>query len=354
MAGDATARRSSRSRRWPGRLRRPLGRDRRVVRGLDRRPGRLRPRPAEPVPRRSGHGRARSVPTARPTDVPALPASRSATAGWPGRRRPARAARAAGSRSWPGPATASAASRAPRRGRRRRPLTAIAVPSVRGPRPVRDRSPPASYRSPPIVRPRWIGRRVGAHRRPRPGRAAGSRRLPRPERAWSPSRPARSSRSPSPRSDARSTDPDRRPGRRLPVGGLRPTRTPRSSSRRTCRRRRPDRPRARSTSPNRGHGVGAQAAKVHATGEATFYDAGYDGDAPAARARSSIICGDGGCIERVVNDYGPQKPSRIVDLYRAGLLRDLRLPVVDRRRRRHGLRLLTLGRRPPARGILAR
>jgi 3D (Asp-Asp-Asp) domain-containing protein len=29
-----------------------------------------------------------------------------------------------------------------------------------------------------------------------------------------------------------------------------------------------------------------------------------------------VICGDGGCIERVVNDYGPQKKTRIVDLYR--------------------------------------
>jgi 3D (Asp-Asp-Asp) domain-containing protein len=28
-----------------------------------------------------------------------------------------------------------------------------------------------------------------------------------------------------------------------------------------------------------------------------------------------IICGAGGCVERVVNDYGPTKPSRIVDLY---------------------------------------
>ena len=28
------------------------------------------------------------------------------------------------------------------------------------------------------------------------------------------------------------------------------------------------------------------------------------------------ICGDGGCIVRVVNDYGPQKKSRVVDLYR--------------------------------------
>ena len=29
-----------------------------------------------------------------------------------------------------------------------------------------------------------------------------------------------------------------------------------------------------------------------------------------------VICGDGGCVERVVNDYGPQKEIRIVDLYR--------------------------------------
>ena len=28
------------------------------------------------------------------------------------------------------------------------------------------------------------------------------------------------------------------------------------------------------------------------------------------------ICGDGGCIQRTVTDYGPQKPSRIIDMYR--------------------------------------
>ena len=28
------------------------------------------------------------------------------------------------------------------------------------------------------------------------------------------------------------------------------------------------------------------------------------------------ICGPGGCIQRTVTDYGPQKPSRIIDLYR--------------------------------------
>ena len=28
------------------------------------------------------------------------------------------------------------------------------------------------------------------------------------------------------------------------------------------------------------------------------------------------ICGKGGCIQRTVTDYGPQKPSRVVDMYR--------------------------------------
>jgi hypothetical protein len=57
-------------------------------------------------------------------------------------------------------------------------------------------------------------------------------------------------------------------------------------------------------------------AKYTLTGQATFYDAGTT----AMRlppGTTVIICGDGGCVERVVNDYGPQKPERIVDLYRA-------------------------------------
>lgn len=56
-------------------------------------------------------------------------------------------------------------------------------------------------------------------------------------------------------------------------------------------------------------------AKYTLTGEATFYDAGYTA-MRLPRGTVVIICGDGGCIERVINDYGPQKPSRIVDLYR--------------------------------------
>lgn len=52
------------------------------------------------------------------------------------------------------------------------------------------------------------------------------------------------------------------------------------------------------------------------TGIATFYDNGTTA-MRLARGTVVIICGGGGCVERVVNDYGPIMPSRIVDLYRA-------------------------------------
>ena len=52
------------------------------------------------------------------------------------------------------------------------------------------------------------------------------------------------------------------------------------------------------------------------TGIATFYDHGTTA-MRLPRGTVVIICGNGGCVERVVNDYGPIKPSRIVDLYRA-------------------------------------
>jgi hypothetical protein len=51
------------------------------------------------------------------------------------------------------------------------------------------------------------------------------------------------------------------------------------------------------------------------TGYATFYDNGTTA-MRLPRGTIVIICGGGGCVERVVNDYGPQKPSRVVDLYR--------------------------------------
>lgn len=51
------------------------------------------------------------------------------------------------------------------------------------------------------------------------------------------------------------------------------------------------------------------------TGIATFYDNGTTA-MRLPRGTTVIVCGDGGCVERVVNDYGPIKPSRVVDLYR--------------------------------------
>lgn len=51
------------------------------------------------------------------------------------------------------------------------------------------------------------------------------------------------------------------------------------------------------------------------SGYATFYDNGTTA-MRLPRGTIVVVCGDGGCLERVVNDYGPQKPERIIDLYR--------------------------------------
>lgn len=56
------------------------------------------------------------------------------------------------------------------------------------------------------------------------------------------------------------------------------------------------------------------------TGQATFYDHGTTA-MRLPRGTIVIICGDAGCVERVVNDYGPQMESRIVDLYRPDFFR---------------------------------
>lgn len=55
--------------------------------------------------------------------------------------------------------------------------------------------------------------------------------------------------------------------------------------------------------------------KYTLTGNATFYDHGTTA-MRLPRGTLVIICGGGGCIERVINDYGPVMESRIVDLYR--------------------------------------
>ncbi|MFP5343844.1 MAG: hypothetical protein ACLGIJ_13140 [Candidatus Limnocylindria bacterium] len=51
------------------------------------------------------------------------------------------------------------------------------------------------------------------------------------------------------------------------------------------------------------------------TGKATFYDAGYTA-MRLPRGTIVVICGDGGCIERTITDWGPVSEERIVDLYR--------------------------------------
>lgn len=54
--------------------------------------------------------------------------------------------------------------------------------------------------------------------------------------------------------------------------------------------------------------------KYTLTGIATFYHHGSTA-MRLPRGTVVVICGDGGCIQRTVNDYGPQSRSRIVDLY---------------------------------------
>jgi hypothetical protein len=71
---------------------------------------------------------------------------------------------------------------------------------------------------------------------------------------------------------------------------------------------------------------GARTAALHGSptkilsGGATFYD---NGTTAMRLPRGTVvkICGPGGCIVRVVNDYGPQKKSRVVDLYRPDFFR---------------------------------
>jgi hypothetical protein len=67
--------------------------------------------------------------------------------------------------------------------------------------------------------------------------------------------------------------------------------------------------------PDVSSGSSRKPAKYTLTGQATFYDHGTTA-MRLPRGTTVIICGKGGCIQRTVTDYGPQKPSRIVDLYR--------------------------------------
>ena len=60
--------------------------------------------------------------------------------------------------------------------------------------------------------------------------------------------------------------------------------------------------------------------KYKLTGKATFYDNGTTA-MRLPRGTVVIVCAKGGCLERVVNDYGPQKPERIIDMYRPDFFR---------------------------------
>jgi hypothetical protein len=73
--------------------------------------------------------------------------------------------------------------------------------------------------------------------------------------------------------------------------------------------------RPRVAQPLTASGEGWKEARQVLHGQATYYD---NGTTAMRLPRGTVvrICGDGGCIERVVNDYGPQKKSRVVDLYR--------------------------------------
>jgi hypothetical protein len=62
-------------------------------------------------------------------------------------------------------------------------------------------------------------------------------------------------------------------------------------------------------------------ARATMTGFASFYDFGTTA-MRLPRGTVIVICGGGGCIERVVNDYGPAKSTgRIIDMYRPDFFR---------------------------------
>lgn len=58
------------------------------------------------------------------------------------------------------------------------------------------------------------------------------------------------------------------------------------------------------------------------TGYASFYDYGTTAMRDVPRGTTIVICGAGGCIERIVSDYGPAKTTgRIIDMYRPDFFR---------------------------------
>lgn len=57
--------------------------------------------------------------------------------------------------------------------------------------------------------------------------------------------------------------------------------------------------------------------KYSLSGYASFYDYGTTAMRDVPRGTTIVICGAAGCIQRIVNDYGPSKAGgRIIDMYR--------------------------------------
>ena len=58
-------------------------------------------------------------------------------------------------------------------------------------------------------------------------------------------------------------------------------------------------------------------ARLSLSGSASFSDHGTPAMRDGPRGTTIVICGAGGCIERVVSDYGPSKATgRLIDMYR--------------------------------------
>ena len=73
--------------------------------------------------------------------------------------------------------------------------------------------------------------------------------------------------------------------------------------------------RARVAQPEPGSRSSRKPPRYTLRGEATFYDNGTTA-MRLPRGTIVVVCGEAGCVERTVNDYGPIKETRVVDLYR--------------------------------------
>ena len=67
-------------------------------------------------------------------------------------------------------------------------------------------------------------------------------------------------------------------------------------------------------------GVALKPPRYTLEGTATFYDNGTTA-MRLPRGTVVIVCGPGGCIQRVVTDYGPVRTDRVIDLYRPDFFR---------------------------------